>query len=235
MNPTPDDLTNWSQRLDDLVAQERVARRRSVLYAIVPLLAGLLWLAASFYEVHQLKSQASLLQRSIDVKSEEVKKARGDLESLQAEINLNKGLVNNAPVRTDRSLNREGILQSITEPRRRKVVDLAIQLYEEKIPYKFGGKSPQEGFDTSGYVAYILSQVGVIGNPREYWSGRLRDELPPAPAGKDEPGDIIFYGGGPCMIYLGGGLSIGSLPGGIATGNLDGSYPRIGVARVPAN
>jgi len=115
----------------------------------------------------------------------------------------------------------------------------ALALYHKNVPYKWGGKNEQ-GFDSSGYVAYVLAKIGVINNPETYWSGKLRNALARVQQGDEKVGDVIFYSSGACMIYLGNQLSIGMLPTerpklpGIVTGSLDtpGSpFKKLGVGR----
>lgn len=58
-------------------------------------------------------------------------------------------------------------------------------------PYKYGGASPEEGFDCSGLVYYALGQVGHSSLPRSsaQWASRSieisRDEL--------RRGDFVFF------------------------------------------
>lgn len=128
-------------------------------------------------------------------------------------------------MRTERRLNRSEILNGVSGDLQKKVIGTAIDLYEQKppIPYTWGGKSPKTGFDSSGYIAYALSQAGVPINPSTFWSERLRQYLKPIRIDKRQPGDVIFYPSGTCMFYLGGAddLSIGAIPGGIATGRFE--------------
>jgi len=69
-----------------------------------------------------------------------------------------------------------------------QVVDLARQYLG--VPYKFGGETPQEGFDCSGLVQYVFSLRGVA-------LTRLANEqyLQGQPVSKSElqPGDLVFF------------------------------------------
>jgi cell wall-associated NlpC family hydrolase len=141
------------------------------------------------------------------------------LAQLAAEAHLRSDL------RTERHLERAEILQQASGDLQKKVLGIAIDLYEQQppIPFTWGGKSPKAGFDSSGYVVYTLAQAGVLTHPDVYWSGLLQKTLRPVAIEKRQPGDIVFYSGGACMFYLGGqdDLNIGMLPGGIATGKFD--------------
>jgi len=74
-------------------------------------------------------------------------------------------------------------------------------------PYVWGGSSPG-GFDCSGFVMYVYSQIGVSlphNAAAQYGYG--------APVSRDqlEPGDLVFFDGlGHVGIYIGGGQFIHS-------------------------
>lgn len=81
------------------------------------------------------------------------------------------------------------------------------------VPYRFGGTSPQTGFDCSGLVCWTYEQVG-ISLPR-----RAKDQLAfGQPVGKNElqPGDIVVFKGTRGRtgwhsgIYTGNGMFIHS-------------------------
>jgi cell wall-associated NlpC family hydrolase len=74
-------------------------------------------------------------------------------------------------------------------------------------PYVWGGSSPG-GFDCSGFVMYVYSQIGVYlphhaADQYNYGTPVSRDEL--------EPGDLVFFDGlGHVGIYIGGGQFVHS-------------------------
>ena len=75
-------------------------------------------------------------------------------------------------------------------------------------PYKWGGSSPSTGFDCSGFVMFVYSQVGVSlphNAAAQYGYG--------TPVSKSElqPGDLVFFNGlGHNGIYIGSGNFIHS-------------------------
>jgi peptidoglycan DL-endopeptidase CwlO len=85
------------------------------------------------------------------------------------------------------------------------VVGIAMQYLGT--PYVWGGASPS-GFDCSGFVMYVFSQVGVSlphSSYAQYGYGS------PVSRGDLQPGDLVFFDGlGHVGIYVGGGSFIHS-------------------------
>jgi cell wall-associated NlpC family hydrolase len=72
-------------------------------------------------------------------------------------------------------------------------------------PYVWGGSSPG-GFDCSGLVAYVYSQVGVS---LPHYTGAQWNVGVPVSSGDLQPGDLVFFNGlGHVGIYVGGGSFI---------------------------
>jgi cell wall-associated NlpC family hydrolase len=68
-------------------------------------------------------------------------------------------------------------------------------------PYVWGGESPS-GFDCSGFVAYVYSQVGVS---LPHYTGAQWNAGVPVSRGDLQPGDLVFFDGlGHVGIYVGG-------------------------------
>ncbi|MBA3366419.1 MAG: C40 family peptidase [Actinobacteria bacterium] len=76
------------------------------------------------------------------------------------------------------------------------------------VPYKWGGASPSTGFDCSGFIMYVYSQVGVSlphNAAAQYGVGT------PVSRSQLQPGDLVFFNGlGHNGIYIGGGQFIHS-------------------------
>ena len=79
---------------------------------------------------------------------------------------------------------------------------VAIALHYLGVPYVWGGESPA-GFDCSGFVAYVYSQVGVS---LPHYTGAQWNMGVPVSRDQLEPGDLVFFDGlGHVGIYIGGG------------------------------
>jgi peptidoglycan DL-endopeptidase CwlO len=90
---------------------------------------------------------------------------------------------------------------SAPAPRYGGVVSIALQYLG--VPYVWGGASPSTGFDCSGLVMFVFSQVGISlphNAAAQYGYG--------APVSRDQlaPGDLVFFDGlGHVGIYIGNG------------------------------
>jgi peptidoglycan DL-endopeptidase CwlO len=75
------------------------------------------------------------------------------------------------------------------------------------VPYVWGGESPS-GFDCSGFVAYVYSQMGVS---LPHYTGAQWAVGAPVSSGDLQPGDLVFFDGlGHVGLYIGGGEFIHS-------------------------
>jgi len=75
-------------------------------------------------------------------------------------------------------VDREQVLSKV-DGKRKQALQLALDLcgQGQRIPFKLGGKTPTDGFDTSGFIAYILSQTQVLSGPEQFSVRRLRNKF----------------------------------------------------------
>ncbi len=58
------------------------------------------------------------------------------------------------------------------------------------VAYRYGGDSPEEGFDCSGFVRYVYARHGIV-LPRDTVS--MASALPQVPLAARLPGDLLFF------------------------------------------
>jgi cell wall-associated NlpC family hydrolase len=94
-------------------------------------------------------------------------------------------------------------------------------------PYRWGGTSPNTGFDCSGFVQYVFASAGIR-IPRtadvQYAAGRPVEGYP-------QPGDLVFfqtydYGASHVGIYLGEGWFVQEIAPNVHLSNFNASYFR---------
>jgi cell wall-associated NlpC family hydrolase len=132
-------------------------------------------------------------------------KERARQERLQAEAERR---LSETPIVSSSSISIAGGPTTTAVPASRYggVVGVAMQYLG--IPYQWGGSSPSTGFDCSGFVMYVFSQVGVSlphNAAAQFGYG--------VPVSQDQlqPGDLVFFDGlGHNGIYIGGGQFIHS-------------------------
>jgi cell wall-associated NlpC family hydrolase len=78
---------------------------------------------------------------------------------------------------------------------------VGIAMHYLGVPYVWGGSSPS-GFDCSGFVMYVYSQMGVS---LPHYTGAQWNVGVPVSRGDLQPGDLVFFDGlGHVGIYIGG-------------------------------
>jgi NlpC/P60 family len=221
----------------------RVARR-SVRSAIVSGSGALLVLLALGYagiRLNALRQEVSTLESRKVTLQDEIRKLEANLANSKhlyegATKELNEGFQKQpVPKSLSETVNRELVLSAL-QGKRREALQLAFDLYDKQVPFKWGGKTPSEGLDTSGFVAYILSRVGILDHPERYWSGLLRERFRAKVSSASElrPGDLIFEENKACWFVLNNRYTIGMVPNGIVIAeptNFNSNI--IGYGRVP--
>jgi hypothetical protein len=132
---------------DLAIRREKRAMTLSLVITLLAATAGIAWIVYAFRQVTTLQVQKQQLKEEIRVLDEErdfrLKRRLKELPDLSDSIESVHGV-------------------------RRRVVDIALDLEQNRIPYKYGGRSLERngGFDTSGFIDHIFSQpnVGLVKN-----------------------------------------------------------------------
>ena len=84
------------------------------------------------------------------------------------------------------------------EDLRQSIVGYALQYKGTK--YRYGGKSPETGFDCSGFTGYVFSQHGIpVSGP----SNQLAQLGKPKDMNQLMPGDLVFFGDNTRISHVG--------------------------------
>lgn len=230
--------------LTELTHKEKRARKRALLYTIIPFLLGGFLLLFSYKEAMQLNTKKSLAPTASEFPNHELERARAELEfanlvfeeqkmELTKEIETlqttKNNLLNELDDITNKKLNEiksystpivnENVILEAVSGKKREAIELAFKLQKSDIRFEWGGKNPSTGFDSSGFISYIFSEINIIKNPEGYWSGRLREKFGCKDYNDEDElqiGDLLFYEAGVCMLYLGDNCCIGMFPEGIS-------------------
>ena len=97
-------------------------------------------------------------------------------------------------------------------------------------PYRWGGNTPESGFDCSGLVGFVFRDAAGVGLPRT--ADAMADmDLPKVPRNRLQPGDLVFFSGkghgvGHVGIYVGEGRFVHAPNEGgtVRLDYLDGAY-----------
>ena len=101
--------------------------------------------------------------------------------------------------------------QKTSDVRVRQVLAKALQLQSQGISFRMGGKDPSEGFDSSGFVSYLLGDAGAL-DPAYHSTfsvKRLEKTFPKVKPELAKVGDLVFLGESFVAFNLGGDLAVG--------------------------
>ena len=78
------------------------------------------------------------------------------------------------------------------------------------VPYKYGGNTPREGFDCSGFVKYLYNDQGLDVHRVSRDQATQGSAIDPALA---QPGDLVFYRRGPAQPVFHVSMVVAAAPG----------------------
>jgi hypothetical protein len=177
-------------------------------------------------EIATLETEKATLQEQASTYQEEAERLRKESAKLQGQVDGLKVQVDDLERQVDQ-LNKS--LESITEQLKlatdfqkyaydgdwttavkylaSNYVDqsgLLLDLYTmQNVPWKLSGESPEEGFDSPGFAAYVLDTHGLLNAPLASvrYQSQLRETLPARPR-SPRIGDLVFYALGYTMFYF---------------------------------
>jgi cell wall-associated NlpC family hydrolase len=231
---------------DDIIKAKYVAKLSISLISFGTIFVlGLFFYAAHYIselktEISNLNVTRKDLQNKLDELQNEIKQKNIDKEDIDKKINnLNNtqksifdfltSITNANKIKfIDSDIDWEKVQEHLIymkSGKRKEAIFGAIIMSSVGIRFKLGEKSPQKGFDSSTFIEYVLSQVGVKINrqankrPSESIMGQFIKVSDP------QPGDLLFFKGeigNFGLFYLAPGSSSGH---GIAIGALGSENP----------
>jgi hypothetical protein len=216
--------------LERIERRERFARRRAVLYSILPvaLTVVLLGYTASSVQnaqkqVDALKNEASTYTTQIDTSKKDAETYKAQAQSLQVEAENYKNQV--TQLQTELAEAQKALSEAVNLSRSVRTIDYVnakelasrfpgseslllqiLDLRQRRIKWKLGGQSPQEGFDSPSFAMYILRQRHASGSeprPGESLLEASRDLSNRLPrTTQPRTGDLALYPAGYAMFYF---------------------------------
>jgi len=114
------------------------------------------------------------------------------------------------------------------------LIDRLFRYRNQGISWKLGGNTPEEGFDSPGFAAYVLSQLNTNPQIEPGMRYTLRNRL--ASTNTPHLGDLIFYDTGYAMFYVrdrdGQPFCIGMTPMGIVALDINFGPQLLGYGRI---
>jgi cell division protein FtsB len=223
------------QLLSEIERRESIAKRRALLWTLVPVAAAVVLLGYSSWRLSDESARVERLQG-------EVETLRRDIGVLEAKLKETQALLEDTVAlakyrQTVSFVDLKAIYSRY--PRQARILDHIFNLREEGVRWRLGGQHPAEGFDSPSFAAYVLREAGLPGGdtvPGESLlesSRKLYERLPPTASPR--VGDLVFYPAGYALFYFEDEsrrpFVIGMTPAGIAALKPDFAE-RVGVRRV---
>lgn len=149
-------------------------------------------------EAEKLRKEADKLQGQVDDLKKQVDQLNQSLESVTEQLKLATDFKRYAYT-GDWTLAVKHIASNYLDQS-----TILLDLYDmQNVPWKLGGESPEEGFDSPGFAAYVLDTHGLLNVPisSARYQRQLRQVIP-ARSGSPKIGDLVFYALGYTMFYF---------------------------------
>ena len=209
------------KQLDEILkrAEEREAkiRRRTILYTLIPVLVGLIFLAYSSYkiytgtkEVERLDSLTTQYKSKLAQLIYVEKHHQQIVDSLKIVIDTLKINLDSAQKKLEASTDMGQYIHPVdmtdvksvssSYPEAGRILERILNLRNNGVTWKLGGTNPNTGFDSPSFAIYILKELNLIddisrGNEKLVTaSQRLMNRL--TRTNNAEVGDLYFYPSG---------------------------------------
>jgi len=216
--------------LERIERREQNARRRAVLYSLLPVALTVLLLgytASSVQtaqkQVDALKAEASTYTTQIDTLKKDTETYKVQAQTAQTDAENYKSQV--TELQAQLAETQKTLSEAVNLSRAVRTIDYVnakelasrfpgsetllldiLELRQRRIKWKLGGQTPQEGFDSPSFATFILKQKRASGlelKSGESVSDASRELYNRLPATtQPKTGDLAFYPAGYAMFYF---------------------------------
>lgn len=215
MPPTP--IEDLSRALARIEAGERTARRNVVIASIIPVMLAVALVGFTAYWVQRSASQVRALNTAKEELATEVDSLQQKNRTLSEQTQQLETLLRDAAA-LSKFTQPMGFADlkyvASTDIQAGRILEVVLRLKERDVKWRLGGRSPREGFDSPGFAAFVLRDLGLLpgvqggppggeGGPpalRTDPGGWLHKHLPAVE--QPRPGDLVFYESGYAMFYF---------------------------------
>jgi len=216
--------------------EEKKSRKRMFLYSSIPLIITIILIVVSYLsvinankEVKELRQQKELLQENITELNANISQKSDSLAEMRKIMEL---AVNYKDKRFEFNYSVDKSLYS-SHPRQTEMLsEMRAMIRAGKVQWHLGGNSPEEGFDSPSFAAYMINRHSLTSiNAADRY--KLKTILPSTQS--PETGDVVFYEHGYAMFYFeyrNKPFVVGMTPLGLSSLNYDFGPKRIGFGKV---
>ncbi len=183
--------------------EERKSRKRMFIYSSIPLIITVILILTSYLSVNdaqnkvaELANEMQALENTISNLNEKIISKTDSLAEMKRGYEL---AINYKNKRFHFDFKRDKELFSRYPKQTRMITEMRRMIDANEIKWHLGGNSPEQGFDSPSFAAYIIykySKTNVSAGERY----KLKEILPTTT--KPKVGDVVFYEQGYAMIYF---------------------------------
>jgi hypothetical protein len=226
--------------LERVERRESQARRRALLYTLVPIVMASILLVYTSVRIHKetrhiqtLQQEKAQYSEQIDALKSQSAQYASEVKTLQERIDSLKKELEDSEARLKKAVELSQYTHAVDfvdlksifsrNPREARALELILSLRQRNVGWRLGGQTPAQGFDSPSFAMFILHELrlstGLVqpGESLLEASRRLFERLKSIP----EPGvgNLVFYPAGYVLFYFKDGQNnpfvIGMTPMGI--------------------
>jgi cell division protein FtsB len=201
---------DFDDAFQQLTARQRTARRQAWLAVLLPATVGIAFLGYASWQLREAAHDVADLRTQVSQLDQQVAERTRTIVQLQAQI---KDLEASLQQTTQLSRYVHPIdfvdLKMVYSKARHvaPVLGEILDLRERNVGWRIGGTTPEEGFDSPSFAAYILDRNGALpaskGGGSDGLLPRSRHLLEALPSvSSPQPGDLVFYPSGYALFWF---------------------------------